>query len=195
MASGDVDGITSGDGIASGDGGSTVTIGVSLAVPDPYGARIQDARAGYGDPLARTVPTHVTLLPPTEVPRERLGAIELQLSTAAARHRPFRVSLHGSDSFRPVSPVVYVRLGAGVRECRMLEAAVRSGLLARELAFPYHPHVTVAQAVDESVLDRAQRDFRDYRAEFEVSGFCLYLYGADQVWRPELHLGFGGADS
>ena len=183
------------DGITSGGGGSTVTIGVSVAVPDPYGARIQDARAGYGDPLARAVPTHVTLLPPTEVPLERLGAIELQLSAAAARQRPFRVLLHGSGSFRPVSPVVYVRLEAGVRECRRLEAVVRSGLLARELAFPYHPHVTVAQALDESVLDRAQRDFRDYRAEFEVPGFCLYVCGDDQVWRPELHLGFGGADS
>jgi 2'-5' RNA ligase len=182
------------DGITSGDGGSTVTIGVSVAVPDPYGARIQDARAGYGDPLARAVPTHVTLLPPTEVPRDQLGAIELQLSASAARHRPFRVLLHGSGSFRPVSPVVYVRLEAGVRECRMLEAAVRSGLLARELAFPYHPHVTVAQALDEPVLDRAQRDFRDYRAEFEVPGFSLYLFGPDGVWRPELHLGFGSAD-
>ena len=181
-------------GITGGDGGSTVTIGVSIAVPDPYATQIQDARAGYGDPLARAIPTHVTLLPPTEVPLERLGAVERQLAAAAARHRPFRVLLHGSGSFRPVSPVVYVRLAAGVRECRTLEASVRSGLLARELAFPYHPHVTVAQAVDEPVLDRAGRDFRDYRAEFDVPGFSLYRLGADQVWRPVLELGFGGAD-
>ena len=189
-----MDGITSGDGTAGGGGtsGGTVTIGVSLAVPDPFAAQIQDARAGYGDPLARAIPTHVTLLPPTELPERLLGAVSRQLAAAAARYRPFRVLLHGSGSFRPVSPVVYVRLAAGVRECRELEAAVRSGLLARELAFPYHPHVTVAQAVDEPVLDWAQRDFQDYRAEFTVPGFSLYRFGADRVWRPELRLAFGG---
>lgn len=176
----------------TGGGGGTVTIGVSIAVPDPYATQVQDARAGYGDPLARAIPTHVTLLPPTEVPAERLDAVARHLAAAAAAQQPFQVLLHGSGSFRPVSPVVYLRLAAGVRECRMLEAAVRSGLLARELAFPYHPHVTVAQAVAEPVLDRAYRDFRDYRAEFAVTGFSLYRFGADQVWRPELELGFGG---
>ena len=177
-------------GITGGDGGSTVTIGVSVAVPDPYATQVQDARAGYGDPLARAIPTHVTLLPPTEVPAERLDAVVRHLAAAAARQQPFQVLLHGSGSFRPVSPVVYVRLAAGVRECRMLEAAVRSGLLARELAFPYHPHVTVAQAVPEPLLDQAYQDFRDYRAEFAVTGFSLYLFGADQVWRPRREFGF-----
>ncbi|QMU72639.1 2'-5' RNA ligase family protein [Streptacidiphilus sp. P02-A3a] len=177
-------------GIVGGDGGSTVTIGVSIAVPEPYAAQVQDARAGYGDPLARAIPTHVTLLPPTEVPAARLDAVAEHLAAAAEAQRPFQVLLHGSGSFRPVSPVVYVRLAAGVRECRTLEAAVRSGLLARELAFPYHPHVTVAQAVAEPLLDRAYQDFRDYRAEFAVTGFSLYLFGADRVWRPRRDFAF-----
>ena len=162
-----------------------VTIGVSVAVPDPFGARIQDARAGYGDPLARATPTHVTLLPPTEVPAYRLAEIEGHLAAAAARHRPFPVLLRGSGTFRPVSPVVYVRLDAGTRECRVLEAAVRSGPLARELAFPYHPHVTVAHNVGEPALDRAYADFRGFRAEFTVPGFSLYRFGIDRVWRPQ----------
>ncbi len=64
---------------------------------------------------------------------------------------------------------------------------MRSGVLARELAFPYHPHVTVAHQVDEPALDRAYRDFHDYRAEFTVPGFDLYLQTADgdssTAWR------------
>jgi 2'-5' RNA ligase len=173
------------DGAAGAGGSGMATIGVSIAVPEPFAAQIQDARAGYGDPQARAIPTHVTLLPPTEVPTQRLAAVERQLTEAAARHRPFRVLLRGSAGFRPVSPVVYVRLDEGMRECRALEAAVRSGLLARELAFPYHPHVTVAHGLHESVLDRAYREFQDYRAEFTVSGFSLYRFGIDQVWRPQ----------
>lgn len=45
----------------------TVTIGVSIAVPEPHGSLLQERRAGFGDPAACGIPTHVTLLPPTEV--------------------------------------------------------------------------------------------------------------------------------
>jgi 2'-5' RNA ligase len=170
--------------------GMTV-IGVSIAVPEPWAAEIQDARADYGDPLARAIPTHITLLPPTEVAVGSLGRIEEHLAAAAAGHRPFRVLLHGSGSFRPVSPVVFVRVEAGVRECREVEASVRSGVLARELNFPYHPHVTVAHGVESVALDKALADLRGYRAVFTVPGFSLYRFGADEVWRPLRRFGFG----
>jgi 2'-5' RNA ligase len=168
-----------------------IVIGVSIAVPEPYAGAVQDARAGYGDLLARSIPTHVTLLPPTEVPADSLPAVERHLAAAAAAQRPFRLLLQGTGSFRPVSPVVYLRVEAGVRECRTVEAAVRSGLLARELSFPYHPHVTVAHGVPEEALDRASSELRRYRAEFQVSGFSLYRFGSDEVWRPLRDFPFG----
>ncbi|MFC1409028.1 2'-5' RNA ligase family protein [Streptacidiphilus sp. N1-12] len=171
-----------------------ITIGVSIAVPEPYGQAIQDARAGYGDPLARSIPTHVTLLPPTEVPAGSLPEVERHLAAAAAGQRPFRLLLHGSGTFRPVSPVVFLRVEAGARECRLAEAAVRSGLLARELSFPYHPHVTVAHAVGEEALDRAYAELKGYHADFGVSGFSLYRFGADEVWRPLRAFPFGRAE-
>lgn len=175
-----------------GDGlDEVVTIGVSISVPDPYGAQIQDARAGHGDPLARSIPTHVTLLPPTPVPVGALPAIEDHLRAAAAGHRPFRMLLQGSGTFRPVSPVVFVRVEEGAQECRALEADVRSGPLARELAFPYHPHVTVAHGLPEPVLDQAFEQARGFRAVFEVPGFSLSRFGPDEVWRPWRGYRFG----
>ncbi|WP_308271651.1 2'-5' RNA ligase family protein [Kitasatospora sp. SUK 42] len=169
------------------DGGDlpeVVTIGVSVSVPDPYGKRIQDARAGHGDPLARSIPTHVTLLPPTEVPAEVLPKIEEHLAAVAGAHRPFRMLLRGSGTFRPVSPVVFVRVEEGAQECRLLEADVRSGPLARELAFPYHPHVTVAHGLSDDVLDQAYEQARTFRAAFQVPGFSLSRFDEDEVWRP-----------
>ncbi|MFD5433185.1 2'-5' RNA ligase family protein [Kitasatospora sp. NPDC058063] len=174
-----------------GDLPEVVTIGVSVSVPDPYGTAVQDARAGHGDPLARSIPTHVTLLPPTEVPAEALPKIEEHLAAVAAAHRPFRMLLHGSGTFRPVSPVVYVRVEEGAQECRLLEADIRSGPLARELAFPYHPHVTVAHGLSDDVLDQAYEQARDFRADFPVEGFGLSRFGADEVWRPWRSYPFG----
>ncbi|MER5862649.1 2'-5' RNA ligase family protein [Kitasatospora sp. NPDC002040] len=168
-----------------------VTIGVSIHVPEPFGSAIQDARAGHGDPMARSIPTHVTLLPPTELPLDRLPAVEAHLREVAAAHLPFRMLLQGSGTFRPVSPVVFVRVEEGAQECRALEAAVRSGPLARELAFPYHPHVTVAHGLPEDVLDRAHAQARNFHAAFPVPGFALSRFGADEVWRPCRSYAFG----
>ena len=35
----------------------------------------------------------------------------------AARRRPFRLTLRGTGTFRPVSPVVYLRVDEGWDEC------------------------------------------------------------------------------
>ncbi|MEV4559338.1 2'-5' RNA ligase family protein [Kitasatospora sp. NPDC049285] len=168
-----------------------VTIGVSIHVPEPYGSQVQDARAGHGDPQARAIPTHVTLLPPTEAGTGRLPEIDRHLRAVAALQRPFRMLLQGSGTFRPISPVVFIRVEEGAQECRVLEAEVRSGPLARELAFPYHPHVTVAHGLSEPVLDEAYEKARGFRAAFEVAEFVLSRFGADEVWRPWRSYRFG----
>ncbi|MFI9269197.1 2'-5' RNA ligase family protein [Kitasatospora sp. NPDC052896] len=175
-----------GDGpVAPGDPGPVrITIGVAISVPEPFGSAVQDARAAHGDPLARAIPTHVTLLPPTSVPVARLPEVRAHLAAVAAAHRPFRMLLRGSGSFRPVSPVVYLRVEEGAQECRVLEAAVRSGPLARELEFPYHPHVTLAHGLSERVLDEAHQEARGFYAAFPVFGFTLSRFDADEIWRP-----------
>ncbi|MFJ1756728.1 2'-5' RNA ligase family protein [Kitasatospora sp. NPDC088134] len=164
---------------------------MSIHVPEPYGSRVQDARAGHGDPQARSIPTHVTLLPPTEADPALLPAVRQHLRAVAAVQRPFRMLLQGSGTFRPVSPVVYIRVEEGAQECRVLEAEVRSGPLARELAFPYHPHVTVAHGLSDRALDAAYEKTRGFRAVFDVAEFVLSRFGADGVWRPWESFRFG----
>ncbi|MBH5336517.1 2'-5' RNA ligase family protein [Streptomyces pactum] len=171
----------------------TVTLGVSISVPEPYGSFLQERRAGFGDPAAHGIPTHVTLLPPTEVEAARVPAVESYLATVAAAGRPFLMRLRGTDTFRPLSPVVYVRVVEGAEECTALQARVReaSGPCARELQFPYHPHVTVAHGISEEAMDRAQRELRDFEAAWTIGGFALYEQGADGVWRLDREYPFG----
>lgn len=179
-------------GTADGHGlTEAVTIGVSVSVPEPFGSAIQDTRAAHGDPLARAIPTHITLLPPTGIPAGALPEVRSHLAAVARAYRSFHVLLQGAGSFRPVSPVVYLRVEAGAQECRELEAAIRSGPLARELAFPYHPHVTVAHGLPEPVLDAAYAEARTFQASFAVPGFSLSRFGADEVWRPWQSFDFG----
>jgi 2'-5' RNA ligase len=160
------------------------TIGVSIAVPDPFGSALQDFRVSLGDESARHIPTHITLVPPAEVPEGSLAAIEAHLHAAAASQRPFRVRLRGTGTFRPVSPVVFVGVVEGIAGCEMLAAATHSGPLAVEVSFPYHPHVTVAHDLADDRLDRAFAELTDYEAGFEVDQFWLYMHDERHGWRP-----------
>jgi 2'-5' RNA ligase len=164
--------------------GRVQTIGVAIAVPEPYGSELRQYRASFGDPQAEGVPTHVTLLPPTEIEPDRLSTVEEHLEQIACAHRSFRMHLRGTGTFRPVSPVVFVVVAEGISSCEVLAAGIRTGHLKRELSFPYHPHVTVAHHLDDGALDRAYKALSDYECTFDVMAFHLYVHGEDQVWRP-----------
>jgi len=170
---------------------TTTTIGVSIAVPEPYGRLLQDRRAAFGDLAAYAIPTHVTLLPPTEVARTELPPFRRHLAQVAAQGTAFAMRLHGTDTFRPLSPVVYVRLAEGAGACAELQERVRSGPVVRDLQFPYHPHVTVAHGIPEPAMDRAQRELADFAAHWTAAGFALYEQGGDGVWRKMRDYPFG----
>lgn len=160
-----------------------ITIGVSLPVPQPYAARLQAARRGAGDPLADAVPPHVTLMPPTEVDATGLSALESHLGAVCTAYPAFRMTLRGTGTFRPISPVVFVAVAMGIGQCEQLEQAIRSGPVTRELEFNYHPHVTVAHHVDDGAMDRVFDELAGFEADFPVTGVDLYEHGDDGVWR------------
>jgi 2'-5' RNA ligase len=166
-------------------------IGVAIAIPEPFSGELQAWRERFGDPLAIAIPTHVTLLSPTTVRPADMDAVEEHLRGIAERERPFELHLRGTGTFRPVSPVVFVALAAGISNCERVAEQVRSGPLERALKFPYHPHVTIAHDLPDEVLDRAFHQLASYDACFQVWGFSLYEHGADKVWRPQRDFVFG----
>lgn len=160
------------------------TIGVALAIPEPWATRLQDYRTSIGDTTAVQIPTHITLIPPTEIADGDLAGVEAHLSAGAATMEPFGIHLRGTGTFRPVSPVVFVTVVEGISQCEMLAASVRSGPLDVELGFPYHPHVTIAHHLDDATLDRAFAELADFECEFDVSDFHLYVHDTATGWRP-----------
>ena len=163
---------------------SARTVGVAIAIPEPFGGQLQARRASFGDEHASSIPTHITLLPPTvlAIANDDVGA---HLATVAADCAPFQIHLRGTATFRPVSPVVFVQLVEGIAGCEQLERRVRRGPLARELTYPYHPHVTVAHHLPDDQLDEAFEALAGFECRFEVRQFHLYEHGSDGVWRPE----------
>lgn len=161
-----------------------VTIGVAVAIPEPWATQLQDYRTSVGDITATMIPTHITLVPPTEVDPGALDGVATHLREVADEVDAFRVHLRGTGTFRPVSPVVFVTLAEGISQCESLAAAVRRGPLAVDLEFPYHPHVTVAHDVEEADLDRAFADLADFECAFDVADFHLYVHDPAEGWQP-----------
>jgi 2'-5' RNA ligase len=170
-----------------------VNLGVAIPIPAPWAQELSGWRARVGDPAAARVPPHVTLLPPTQVPVASMPAIEDHLAETAGTHQPFEMHLSGTGTFRPVSDVVFVVVAAGIAQCERLESAVRSGPLARETRFPYHPHVTVAHDIPPDGLDRAYTGLAGFEARFPVPAFSVFEQETGGVWVPRKDFTLGGS--
>ncbi|MGY1744630.1 2'-5' RNA ligase family protein [Blastococcus sp. SYSU D00695] len=160
----------------------TALLGVVVAVPEPWAQLLTDWRAKCGDPQAGLVPPHVTLLPPTEVPAAERPAITAHLADVARRHPAFDMHLAGTGTFSPVSEVVFVAVARGIGSCELLANDVRTGPLARPLAYPYHPHVTVAHDVSPDMLDLAYSALAELSAEFRVEHFTEFEQAPSGAW-------------
>jgi 2'-5' RNA ligase len=160
----------------------SAVIGVVVAIPEPWSQLLVDWRSKVGDPQATLVPPHVTLLPPTEVPVTDRTMISAHLAQVARAHPPFDMHLAGTGTFSPVSEVVFVAVARGIGNCELLANDVRRGPLARSLAFPYHPHVTVAHDVPSDMLELAYSGLADISAEFRVEHFTEFEQTPSGAW-------------
>ena len=167
------------------------TIGVAIAIPEPWASDLQDYRTSIGDTTAAQIPTHITLLPPFEVEDADIPEVSKHLAAAAATVDPFTIHLRGTGTFRPVSPVVFVTVVEGISSCELLADAVRRGPLTVDLDFPYHPHVTIAHHLDDDTLDRAFDELTGFECSFAADSFCLYEHDDGAGWVPTRAFGLG----
>ncbi|WP_457972190.1 2'-5' RNA ligase family protein [Arthrobacter sp. D1-17] len=169
--------------------GEGMSLGVILGFPPGIAEELQRWRASFGDPMATVIPAHITLV--TTTPTNDWEAARDHVREVARTQAPFMVTIAGTGSFRPVSPVVFINVEDGFEECVELHEKLQTGPLARELPFAYHPHVTIAHDVAPESLDEAEMVLKDYRATFPVVSMGLYEHDADGIWQLREELDFG----
>ncbi|KNC19781.1 2'-5' RNA ligase [Arthrobacter sp. RIT-PI-e] len=164
-------------------------MGVTITIPEPLAGALESWRASFGDPMATVVPPHITLI--TTTPASDWPAMAQHVRAVASRQHPFLVRLRSTGSFRPVSPVVYLKVDEGFDECVRLHEELQSGPLERAPEFPFHPHVTVAHDVSDAGMDAAEQQLETFRASFEVRSVGLYEQLPSGLWkqREEVHFG------
>lgn len=164
-------------------------VGITIPIPEPLAGNLESWRASFGDPMAAIVPPHITLI--TTTPAFDWDTTIDHVRAVAREQQAYDVRLRSTGSFRPVSPVVFLKLEEGFDECVQLHSKLRTGPLERDLEFPFHPHVTVAHDVSEAGLDAAVEELHAFEASFEVRSMGLYKHEPSGLWtlREELHFG------
>jgi 2'-5' RNA ligase len=124
-------------------------LGVALLLDPPVADEVNGLRRGLGDRSLGRIDAHVTLVPPVNVRADDVDTA-LEIVRAAARDcgRPFSLILGPPGTFAPANPVVHLPVSGDVTPLRRLRDATFAGPLQRTLAWPWIPHVTLADDAD-----------------------------------------------
>jgi 2'-5' RNA ligase len=113
-------------------------------------------------------PAHLTILPPRCLQASELSALEI-LEDVCSHVEPFDVVLDEAETFVPVTPTVFIRVGHGSYRMHDLHDRLNQQALRAEEEWPYMPHLTIAKLTTEEQAHAAFITARDRWAEFRGS--------------------------
>jgi 2'-5' RNA ligase/GNAT superfamily N-acetyltransferase len=165
---------------------------VALLVEPPLTDELQGLRRGLGDPSLDRVAPHLTLVPPVNVRSADLPQALLRIRKAAAAHDgPLHLTLGPITSFLPVNPVVYLAVSGDLDGLRRLRDAVFAPPLERKLSWPWVPHVTLADGIDEARIPAGLAALSDYTVPMAAERIVLLEEQTGRMWRPLADASFG----
>lgn len=130
---------------------------------------------------------HVSILPPRPLQAAQEETVR-EIRKRCAVREPFLVGIDGVSTFWPVNGVVYLSLSLGSQHLVELHDALNCCGLEREEPYPYVPHVTIAQELDEAgthaVLEDASHQWRRFSGErtFRLESLCLVQQTPENCW-------------
>jgi 2'-5' RNA ligase/GNAT superfamily N-acetyltransferase len=170
-------------------------LGVALLLDPPLADEIDGLRRAVGDRALGRIPPHVTLVPPVNVAERDLASALARLRDAAASvSGPMRLVLGPPATFLPDNPVLHLPVGGDTDALGRVRATVFAGPLSRPEAWPWTPHVTLADEADPARLEAALRVLGGYQAGFEADRLVLLeerKTGKARRWRPLADAVFG----
>lgn len=166
-----------------------MALGVVINVPPPLEGSLRAWRQRYGGDQSALVAPHITLVSGSTTEWE---AAVRHVHSVAAATPAFTVGLHGTGTFRPLTPVVYLNVEEGAEACGRLHDALLAGPMRHEARYGYHPHLTIVQEVGEAVLDLAQEELKDESMSFTVGSIGLFGVDSTGAWSLREELGLGG---
>ena len=138
-------------------------------VKDALGRFVQELRREIHPELGR-LPVHVSILPPRLLHGSEQEALAT-LGRLCQGIAPFEVAMDAVESFRPITPTVYLRV-EGAAPMHQLHDRLNTSALACSEQWPYIPHLTIVKLADATRLDEvfelARQRWQGYRGPRRV---------------------------
>ena len=159
-------------------------LGVALVLSAPLSIEVEGLRRGLGDgALGRVVP-HITLVPPVNVHVDRIPDALKVLRVAAAKTAPFTIGLGPVATFHPDNPVLYLAVDDRGGAVQALRDRVFTEPLARDLTWPFIPHVTICDGADPELIPGAVASLQSFRATVTFERVHILEERDGHIWRP-----------
>lgn len=143
-------------------------------VKDPVRDFIQNIRQELHPNLPHLA-AHISLLPPRCLSGDESSARAL-IEEVCSQIEPFEVSLAEVETFIPVTPTVFIRVGHAAHRMRQIHNTLDSGPLVFNEEWPYLPHLTIVKMGAEEEAQEAYRIAGHRWAEYEGSR-AIHLEG------------------
>lgn len=108
---------------------------------------------------------HLSILPPRPLHGTEAAALQL-LERICGDQQPFHVTLGTVETFIPVTPTIYIGIGAEGSQMTNLHQKLNTQVFEFEEQWPYIPHLTIAKMGEEkparSAFAIARERWRDY---------------------------------
>lgn len=91
---------------------------------------------------------HLSILPPRPLHGSEASALQL-LERICGEQEPFHVTLGAVETFIPVTPTIYIGIGADGSHMTDLHQKLNTQVLEFEEPWPYIPHLTIAKMGEE----------------------------------------------
>lgn len=136
-------------------------------VKNPVGDFVEKLRRELHPELPHMA-AHVTVLPPRPLQGSEAAARQI-LGEICSQIEPFDVSLGEVETFIPVTPTVFIRVGLEANRLRDLHRRLNTGALVTSEEWPYMPHLTIAKMSAEEQAQEAYLVARKRWAQFSES--------------------------
>jgi 2'-5' RNA ligase len=174
-----------------------VSCSVVAYLPGSLGEFVNGLRARLNPRFARWL-SHISILPPRPLPAHP-DQVLAQMQEKCQYLDPFEAKLEEVHTFWPVKGVVYLAVSLGSERLAELHDLLNGGPLGRVEPFPYVPHITLAQELDEAetraVLHEASQAWVRYAGPttFRVESLSLVRQREDLSWVDLAPVALGGA--
>jgi 2'-5' RNA ligase len=116
-------------------------------VQSPAGEFVENLRRELHPDLPHLA-AHLTILPPRPLQGSESAALQV-LERICGAEEPFEVALGAVETFIPITPTVFIRVGASSSRMCELHRKLNTEVLQYQEEWPYIPHLTIVKMGDE----------------------------------------------